>query len=78
MPHKVWGSKSKPTMHTSSKHMRPKPQGRGRFTQRFTAADRQLLAILSKPGRYLSIEQEHKLEHLKRKEANHVENRMGK
>ena len=66
---KVWGSKPKPVMHTCSKLNRRAPQGRGRFSHRFTAADRELLAILSTSGRYLSIEQEHTLEHLKRKEA---------
>ena len=71
MLHKVWGSKPKQIMHASSKLNRRAPQGRGRFSRRFTAADRRLLFILSTPGRYLSIEQKRTLEHLKRKETNH-------
>ena len=68
MVHTVWGSKPKQIMHASSKLNRRAPQGRGRFSHRFTAADRQLLAILSIPGRCLSVEQQRKLVHLKRKE----------
>lgn len=66
----VWGTKPKQMIHHSTKLNRRAPQGRGRFEQRMTAAEKKLLGVLSKPGRYLSTEQERKLEYLIRKDYN--------